>query len=194
MRYRTNDAVVLATTKRCWPRAHGCSARRAIQPSAPAKSPRGAGIAGPGLYRSFSSKQAILDALVRRLDDWWSLEYITVCCTPIWKRRSACMDSSNGLSGSAWTPRTSFRFRSPNCPTPLPKSATGTRNRGGPRGGMDRPHPSAVPRTTAAEARLLVAAATSFIEDVTRTWHLTQYGGVADEMAAIALSILTSRS
>ena len=37
---------------------------------------KGAGIAGPGLYRSFSSKQAILDALIRRLDEWWSLECI----------------------------------------------------------------------------------------------------------------------
>ena len=31
---------------------------------------KGAGIAGPGLYRSFASKQAILDALIRRLDEW----------------------------------------------------------------------------------------------------------------------------
>ena len=37
---------------------------------------KGAGIAGPGLYRSFSSKQAILDALIRRLDEWRSLECI----------------------------------------------------------------------------------------------------------------------
>ena len=37
---------------------------------------KGAGIAGPGLYRTFSSKQAILDALIRRLDEWWSLETI----------------------------------------------------------------------------------------------------------------------
>ena len=37
---------------------------------------KGAGIAGPGLYRSFSSKQAILDALVRRLDEWRSLECV----------------------------------------------------------------------------------------------------------------------
>ena len=48
-----------------------------------------------------------------------------------------------------------------------------------------------VPATTVAEARLLVAAAISFIEDVARTWHLTRYAGVADEMTAIALSILT---
>jgi AcrR family transcriptional regulator len=34
------------------------------------------GIAGPGLYRSFSSKQAILDTLVRRLDEWSALECI----------------------------------------------------------------------------------------------------------------------
>ncbi len=37
---------------------------------------KGAGIAGPGLYRSFSSKQAILDALLRRLDEWRSLECV----------------------------------------------------------------------------------------------------------------------
>jgi hypothetical protein len=51
-----------------------------------------------------------------------------------------------------------------------------------------------VPATTVAEARLLVAAALSFIEDVARTWHLTRYAGVGDEMTAIAMSILMSRS
>lgn len=51
-----------------------------------------------------------------------------------------------------------------------------------------------IPSSTAVEARLLVAAAISFIEDVARTWHLTRYAGVADEITAIALSILTSRS
>ena len=50
-----------------------------------------------------------------------------------------------------------------------------------------------VPETTVAEARLLTVAAISFIEDVARTWHLTRFAGVADEVTAIALSILTSR-
>ena len=51
-----------------------------------------------------------------------------------------------------------------------------------------------IPETGAAEARLLVAAAVSFIEDVARTWHLTQRTGVAEEMTAIAMSILTSQA
>ena len=49
-------------------------------------------------------------------------------------------------------------------------------------------------RRTIAGLWLLVAAAISFIEDAARTWHLTRYAGVADEMTAIAMSILTSRS
>lgn len=49
-----------------------------------------------------------------------------------------------------------------------------------------------VPSSSAAQARLLVAAAISFIEDVARTWHLTRYAGVEDEITDIAMSILTS--
>ena len=50
-----------------------------------------------------------------------------------------------------------------------------------------------VPETTVTEARLLVAAAISFIDDAVRTWHLRRYADVADEITALALSILTSR-
>ena len=50
-----------------------------------------------------------------------------------------------------------------------------------------------VPQTAPAEARLLAAAANSFVDDAVRTWHLTRYAGVADEITAIAMSILTSR-
>ena len=39
------------------------------------------GIAGPGLYRSFSSKQAILDTLLTRFDEWSALECIRVVRT-----------------------------------------------------------------------------------------------------------------
>ncbi|CNJ26929.1 TetR family transcriptional regulator [Mycobacterium tuberculosis] len=49
-----------------------------------------------------------------------------------------------------------------------------------------------MPSSSAAQARLLVAAAISFIEDVARTWHLTRYAGVEDEITDIAMSILTS--
>lgn len=49
-----------------------------------------------------------------------------------------------------------------------------------------------VPATSVAQGRLLVAAAISFIEDVARTWHLTRYAGVADEISGLALAILTS--
>lgn len=51
-----------------------------------------------------------------------------------------------------------------------------------------------VPQTTVAQARLLVAAAVSFIEDVSRTWHLTRRTDVAKEMTTIALAILTSQA
>ena len=57
---------------------------------------------------------------------------------------------------------------------------------------VDRADRRLVPDNELIEARLLVAAAISFIEDVARTWHLTRYVGVADEITAIALSILTS--
>ena len=50
-----------------------------------------------------------------------------------------------------------------------------------------------VTETTAAQARLLVAAAINFIDDAVRTWHLRRYADVADEITALALSILTSR-
>ena len=155
---------------------------------------KGAGIAGPGLYRSFSSKQAILDALVRRLDDWWSLEYIRTLRTNL-----AAAECLHGLVNG----RVRISLDDPDLVsvsiTEL-SHASGevrdayTRNENDREGVWIDLIRKLVPTTTVAEGRLLVAAATSFIEDVTRTWHLTRYAGVADEMVAIALSILTSRS
>ncbi|OBG36172.1 TetR/AcrR family transcriptional regulator [Mycobacterium sp. E3198] len=155
---------------------------------------KGAGIAGPGLYRSFPSKQAILDALIRRLDEWWSLECIRALRTnpePAQRLRRLVeghvrisLDAPDLVAVSV---------------TELSHASAEVRD-GYLRNQSDREAvwieqiTKLVPATTAAEGRLLVAAAISFIEDVARTWHLTRFAGVADEITAIALSILTSRS
>lgn len=155
---------------------------------------RGAGIAGPGLYRSFSSKQAILDALIRRLDDWRGLECIRAL-------------RANGTEAERLRRLVEGHVRiSLDDPdlvavsvTELSHASTEVRD-GYTRNQADRDGVwidlicKLVPATTVAEAGLLVAAATSFIEDAARTWHLTRYTEVADELTAIALSILTSRS
>ncbi|ORV85834.1 TetR family transcriptional regulator [Mycobacterium interjectum] len=155
---------------------------------------KGAGIAGPGLYRSFSSKQAILDALIRRLDEWWSLECIRAMRTNL--------DPAQRLRGLV-EGHVRISLDAPDLVavsvTEL-SHASGEVRDGYVRNQSDREAvwieqiTELVPATTAAEGRLLVAAAISFIEDVARTWHLTRYVGVADEISAIALSILTSRS
>ncbi|OBI84402.1 TetR/AcrR family transcriptional regulator [Mycobacterium asiaticum] len=155
---------------------------------------KGAGIAGPGLYRSFSSKQAILDALVRRLDEWRSLETI--------RALSVKSDAAQRLQGLV-RGHVQVSLDSPDlvavCVTELSHASAEVRD-GYLRNQADREAiwidliAGLVPRTSAAEARLLVAAAISFIEDAARTWHLTRYVGVADEITAIALSILTSRT
>jgi AcrR family transcriptional regulator len=155
---------------------------------------KGAGIAGPGLYRSFSSKQAILDALIRRLDEWWSLE----CVRTIRANSEAAQRLRGFVMGHV-----RVSLEAPDLVavsiTELSHASSEVRD-GYIRNQTDREAlwidliRKLVPKTTVAEARLLVAAAISFIEDVARTWHLTRYAGVADEITAIALSILTSRS
>jgi AcrR family transcriptional regulator len=155
---------------------------------------KGAGIAGPGLYRSFSSKQAILDALVRRIDEWWSLE-----CIRAVRANTAAAQRLHGLVQG----HVRISLDAPDLVavsvTEL-SHASGEVRDGYLRNQSDRETvwiqqiTKLVPATTAAEGRLLVAAAISFIEDVARTWHLTRYVGVADEITAIAVAILTSRS
>lgn len=155
---------------------------------------KGANIAGPGLYRSFSSKQAILDALVRRLDEWRSLEAVRAL-----RANSIPAQRLRGLVEG----HVRISLDAPDLVavsiTEL-SHASGEVRDGYLRNQSDREAvwlgliAELVPETTVAEARLLVAAAISFIEDVARTWHLTRYAGVADEITAIALSILTSRS
>jgi AcrR family transcriptional regulator len=154
---------------------------------------KGAGIAGPGLYRSFSSKQAIIDALVRRLDEWRSLEAIRAlgANSQTAQRLRALVEGHVRLSLDA-----------PDlvavCVTELAHASDEVRD-GYLRNQADREAVwidligQLASQSTAAEARLLVAAAISFIEDVARTWHLTRYDGVAEEITAIALSIMTSR-
>ena len=155
---------------------------------------KGAGIAGPGLYRSFSSKQAILDALVRRLDEWRSLE-----CVRALRANGTEKERLGRLVGG----HVALSIDDPDLVavsiTELSHASSEVRD-GYLRNEADREAEwtdlvrKLVPATTVAEARLLVAAALSFIEDVARTWHLTRYAGVGDEMTAIALSILMSRS
>ncbi|QQW35951.1 TetR/AcrR family transcriptional regulator [Mycobacterium marinum] len=155
---------------------------------------KGAGIAGPGLYRSFSSKQAILDALIRRLDEWRSLE----CIRALRANRQAARRLRGLVEGHV-----RISLDAPDlvavCVTEL-NHASGDVRDGYLRNQADRDTlwidliGELVPQTSSVEARLLVAAAISFIEDVARTWHLTRYAAVADEITEIALSILTSRS
>jgi AcrR family transcriptional regulator len=152
------------------------------------------GIAGPGLYRSFASKQAILDTLVRRLDDWSALECIRALRTndPAAQRlrqlvagrvRISLEDpdlvsvSITELSSASAEVRDSF-----------------VKNQADRDGVWIDLVRTLVPQTSLAQARLLVAAAVSFIEDVSRTWHLTRRTDVALEMTTIALSILTSQA
>ncbi len=153
----------------------------------------GAGIAGPGLYRSFSSKQAILDALIRRFDDWCALECI---------RALRSEPSTAECLRALVTGRVRISLDDPDLVsvsvTEVSHASAEVRD-GYARNETDRQTLwiDAVrkldPETSAPEARLLVAAAISFIEDVARTWHLTRRTGVDREMTEIALSILTSR-
>jgi TetR/AcrR family transcriptional regulator, mce3 operon repressor len=155
---------------------------------------KGAGIAGPGLYRSFSSKQAILDALIRRLDEWRSLECIRALRAdePDKQRLRRLVEGHVRISlddpDLVAVSVTELSHASSEV------RDTYTRNQGDREAEWIDLIRKLVPATSVAEARLLVAAAISFIEDAARTWHLTRYAGVADEMTAIALSILTSRS
>ena len=155
---------------------------------------KGVGIAGPGLYRSFASKQAILDALIRRLDEWRSLE-----CIRALRTKHTAAERLHGLVEG----RVRISLDDPDLVavsvTELSHASsevreTYLRNQADREAVWTDLMRKLVPETSVAEARLLVAAADSFVDDVVRTWHLTRYTGVADEITAIALSILTSRS
>lgn len=154
----------------------------------------GAGIAGPGLYRSFSSKQAILDTLIRRLDEWCTLESL---------RALHSQPTAPGRLCALVAGRVRVSLDSPDLVavaiTELPHASAEVRD-AFVRNETDR-HALWIdlirtldPDRTATQAKLLVAAAISFIEDVARTWHLTRRVGVADEIAEIAMGILTSRA
>lgn len=152
------------------------------------------GIAGPGLYRSFSSKQAILDTLLTRFDEWSALECIRVA-----RIDAEVAERLRALVAG----RVRISLENPDLVavsiTELPYASAEIREVFV-RNQSDRDAlwidllRKTIPETGAAEARLLVAAAVGFIEDVARTWHLTQRTGVAEEMTAIAMSILTSQA
>jgi AcrR family transcriptional regulator len=152
------------------------------------------GIAGPGLYRSFSSKQAILDTLVRRLDEWSALE----CIRALRTNDPAAQRLHQLVAG-----RVRISLEDPDLVsvsiTELSSASAEVRD-GFIRNQSDRDGVwidlirILVPQTTVAQARLLVAAAVSFIEDVSRTWHLTRRTDVALDMTAIAWAILTSQA
>lgn len=155
---------------------------------------KGVGIAGPGLYRSFSSKQAILDTLVHRFDEWSTLE----CVRAMRSKQPAAQQ----LEGLVWG-RVRLSVDEPDLVsvaiTELPSASAEVgevfvKNQADRDGVWIELVRQLVPETTVAQGRLLVAAAVSFIEDVARTWHLTRRSGVAEEMTAIALAILTSTS
>lgn len=152
------------------------------------------GIAGPGLYRSFSSKQAILDTLVRRLDEWAALE----CIRALRTNAPAPQRLQQLVAG-----RVRLSLEDPDLVsvsiTELSSASdevrdTFVKNQADRDGVWIDLIRTLVPQTTVAQARLLVAAAVSFIEDVARTWHLTRRTDVGQEMTAIALSILTSQA
>jgi len=154
---------------------------------------RGAGIAGPGLYRTFSSKQAILDALIRRLDEWWNLESIRALRAD--HEAAECLRAL--VEG-----RVRISLDDPDLVsvaiTELSHASTEvsdgyTRNQADREGVWIDLIRKLVRETTVAQARLLVAAAINFIDDAVRTWHLRRYAGVEDEITALALSIVTSR-
>lgn len=151
------------------------------------------GIAGPGLYRSFSSKQAILDTLIRRLDDWSTLEYVRALRAGgdeaamlrrlVAGRVRISLDDPDLVSVSITElAHASQEVRDGYLRSQADREAVWTELIG-----------KLVPETTTAQARLLVAAADSFVDDVARTWHLTGYSDVAEEITALALAILTSR-
>ncbi len=155
---------------------------------------KGAGIAGPGLYRTFSSKQAILDALIRRLDEWWNLDSIRTLRSD--REAADCLRTL--VAG-----RVRISLDDPDLVsvsiTELSHASTEvnddyTRNQADRDGVWINLIRAQVPETTVPQARLLVAAAINFIDDAVRTWHLRAYAGVEDEITALALSILTSRS
>ena len=152
------------------------------------------GIAGPGLYRSFSSKQAILDTLVRRLDEWSALE----CSRALRTNDPAAQRLHQLVAG-----RVRISLEDPDLVsvsiTELSSASAEVRdvfirNQADRDGVWIDLIRTLVPQTTIAQARLLVAAAVSFIEDVSRTWHLTRRTDVALEMTTIALAILTSQA
>jgi AcrR family transcriptional regulator len=155
---------------------------------------RRVGIAGPGLYRSFSSKQAILDALVRRLDEWSALE-----CIRVLRANTSAPQRLHDLVAG----RVRISLEDPDLVsvsiTELSSASDEVRdsfvkNQADRDGLWIDLIRTLVPQTSIAQARLLVAAAVSFIEDVSRTWHLTRRTDVAAEMTAIALAILTSQA
>ncbi|MCX2932541.1 helix-turn-helix domain containing protein [Mycobacterium sp. CVI_P3] len=152
------------------------------------------GIAGPGLYRSFSSKQAILDTLVRRLDEWSALE----CIRALRTNNPAVQRLEQLVAG-----RVRISLENPDLVsvsiTELAYASaevrdTIVRNQADRDGVWIDLIRTLVPQTSVAQARLLVAAAVSFIEDVSRTWHLTRRTDVALEMTTIACAILTSQA
>ncbi len=151
------------------------------------------GIAGPGLYRSFSSKQSILDTLVRRLDEWSTLECVRAlrANAPAPQRLRQLVDGRVRVSlDDPDLVSVSITELSSASEEVRDSVVRNQADRDGVWIDLTR---TLVPQTTAAQARLLAAAAVSFIEDVSRTWHLTRRTDVAEEMTAIALSILTSR-
>jgi AcrR family transcriptional regulator len=151
------------------------------------------GIAGPGLYRYFATKQEILESLARRRDEWVGLEH----------RRA--------LRGSD-DPTVSLRLLLEGylrvC-TDAPDLVTLTvtesaylsqdvldvvvRNREDREAEWIDRLRQVERGVETAEARLLLAAGLGFVEDMARTPRLWARTGVRDEMIELALSIMRRR-
>lgn len=168
-----------------------CSARRVTRPSAPARLERGRnrGSRAVPLVPFQASHPGCAGSAPRRVAQSRvhpraTRESASGAASPGTCRRLCTRQSGRSGSGGRVRYRTLARFR--RGARRLHQESDRPRER------VDRADPRAGPQTTVARARLLVASAISFIEDVARTWHLTRYAGVADEITALAMAILTS--
>jgi AcrR family transcriptional regulator len=151
------------------------------------------GIAGPGLYRYFTTKQEILDSLARRRDEWVGLEHrraLGGTDEPVGSLRHllqgylrVCTDAPDlvtlTVAESAYLSQDVLDVVARNREDREAEWIDRLRRV---EGDVDT-----------AEARLLLAASLGFLEDMARTPRLWARSGVREEMVEIALSILCRR-
>lgn len=168
-------------------------ARHGYTPVSTTTIARRAGIAGPGIYRYFESKQEILDSLVRRHDEWLALEHLRALRTAGGARQRihALVEGCLRVCADAPDLVTVALVEGPHLSPAL--RDTVTRNR------QDREQVwidallQVTPDLPRPRARILVRAATSFLDDAARTPRIWRHGGAATEIAATATAILGLR-